>query len=111
MRNALRLCATVSSSLPARPTPPPPSRRPAKPPPLNLDRFLQRQRAISLWRSIVRALYKIPKAHRDEPIQYARTEFARHKTVTDLTQIRYLISTGKTEFDGMQRYIDELAAR
>jgi hypothetical protein len=107
MRNTLRLFATVSSSLPARP---PPARKAGKPP-LSLEHFVQRQRVISLWRSVVRAIYKIPKAHRDEPVQYARNEFERHKNVTDLTQIRYLISTGKTEFDGMQRYIDELAAR
>jgi hypothetical protein len=31
--------------------------------------------------------------------------------VQDVTQIRYLVSTGKTEFESMQRYIDELAAR
>ena len=106
MRNTLRLLATVSSSVPARP----PLRRAGKPT-LGLENFLQRQRVISLWRSVVRALHKIPKAHRDEPMQYARNEFERHKKVTDLTQIRYLISTGKTEFDSMQRYIDELAAR
>jgi hypothetical protein len=102
MRHTLRLLATISSST---------ARSRASKPTLSLEHFLQRQRAISLWRSIVRALYKIPKAHRDEPMQYARHEFARHKNVTDLTQIRYLISTGKTDFDGMQRYIDELAAR
>jgi hypothetical protein len=44
-------------------------------------------------------------------MRYARNEFERQKNVTDLTQIRYLVSTGKAEFEGMQRYIDELAAR
>jgi hypothetical protein len=107
MRNTLRRLATVSSSLPARP---PPARRAGKPA-LSLEHFLQRQRVISLWRSIVRALYRIPKPHRDDPMQYARNEFERHKNVTDVTQIRYLVSTGKTEFEGMQRYINELAAR
>ncbi|KAL2402937.1 hypothetical protein ABEF93_006145 [Exophiala dermatitidis] len=86
------------------------TRRP--PPPLSLDHFIQRQRVLSLWRSILRAAYRIPKSSptRDETIAYARGEFERNRHVEDLSQIRYLISTGKAEFDGMQRYIDELAA-
>ncbi|KAL2416425.1 hypothetical protein ABEF95_002540 [Exophiala dermatitidis] len=81
-------------------------------PPLSLDHFIQRQRVLSLWRSILRAAYRIPKSSptRDETIAYARAEFERNKHVSELSQIRYLISTGKAEFDGMQRYIDELAA-
>jgi hypothetical protein len=109
MHRTLRLLATISSSLPARP--PPSAARRAKKPALSLEHFLQRQRVLSLWRSIVRALYKVPKAHRAEPMQYAREEFERHRDVKDVTQIRYLVSTGKTEFESMQRYIDELAAR
>jgi len=38
----------------------------------------------------------------------AREEFERNKNVTDITQIRYLISTGKTQWDSMERYIDGL---
>jgi Complex 1 protein (LYR family) len=41
--------------------------------------------------------------------QYARHGFLRNRNVTDLAHIRYLISTAKTEFDGMRRYVDELA--
>src|SRR2546421_2117158 len=107
MRKTFRLLARVSSSLPVRP---PQARRAGKPT-LSLEHFVQRQRVLSLWRSIVRTLYKIPKAHRGEPMRYARNEFERQKNVTDLTQIRYLVSTGKAEFEGMQRYIHELAAR
>lgn len=81
-------------------------------PALGLDHFLQRQRVISLWRDIIRATNKIPPSStRDEMRRYAREGFERSRSVTNLTQIRYLISTGKTEFEGMQRYIDELAAR
>ena len=40
-----------------------------------------------------------------------KEEFERHKNVTDITKIRYLISTGKTEFDTMERYIEQLAMR
>ncbi len=111
MRPSLRLfacptsrtaTATAASSQPTR------SR---KPPPLSLDHFIQRQRVLSLWRTILRSLYKIPKDTRGEPIAYARGEFERNRHVGDISQIRYLISTGKAEFDGMQRYIDELASR
>ena len=42
---------------------------------------------------------------------YARGEFERNRNVTSLTQIRYLVSTGKTELDSMQRYIYEQVAR
>lgn len=82
-----------------------------KPPPLSLDQFIQRQRVLGLWRTILRSLYKIPKDTRGEPLAYARGEFERNKHVSDISQIRYLISTGKVEFDSMQRYIDELASR
>ena len=32
-------------------------------------------------------------------IEFARGEFARQKDVTDLRMIRYLLSTGKTDFE------------
>lgn len=81
------------------------------PPPLSLEHFLQRQRALGLYRTILRSLFRIPKDGRAEPIAWARGEFERNRNVKDVTQIRYLISTGKTEFEGMSRYVDELAAR
>ncbi|TKA81055.1 hypothetical protein B0A49_00675 [Cryomyces minteri] len=77
---------------------------------LSLDQFLQRQRVLSLWRQIVRATNKIPApVTRKEMRDFARGEFTRNKDVTDLGHIRYLISTGKTEFDSMKRYVEELA--
>ena len=42
---------------------------------------------------------------------FAREEFERNRNVTELGQIRYLISTGKTQFDSMRRYVDEQARR
>ncbi|EXJ95808.1 hypothetical protein A1O1_00932 [Capronia coronata CBS 617.96] len=80
-------------------------------PPISLDHFIQRQRVLSLWRTILRAAYRVPKDLRTETLAYARGEFERNRHVEDIGQIRYLISTGKAEFDGMQRYIDEMAAR
>ena len=82
-----------------------------KPPPLSLEHFIQRQRVLALYRSILRSLFRIPREKRSEPLAYARGEFERNTHVQDVTQIRYLVSTGKAEFDGMRRYIDELAAQ
>lgn len=106
MRPALRLLATQTGSKPPTGVA---ARLRNKPPPLSLDLFIQRQRVLSLWRDILRSLYKIPSNRRREPVTYARTEFERNRHVQDIQQIRYLISTGKTEFQAMRRYIDELA--
>ncbi|OJJ02395.1 hypothetical protein ASPVEDRAFT_672044 [Aspergillus versicolor CBS 583.65] len=100
MRASLKLFAGVSSNRPSK------LRKPA----VSLDHFIQRQRVISLWREIVRALHKIPNSPtRRELRDYARTEFERQRNVSDLQHIRYLTSTGKSEFDMMKRYIDEQA--
>lgn len=42
---------------------------------------------------------------------HAKGEFMRNKDVKDTSQIRYLVSTGKAEWDGMRRYVEELAMR
>ncbi|CAK7269612.1 hypothetical protein SEPCBS119000_003659 [Sporothrix epigloea] len=82
-----------------------PSRLGGKPV-LSLDHFLQRRRALALYRTIVRGTRQISDATtRVETLQYARGEFERHRGVTDLTHIRYLISTGKTEWENTERYI------
>ena len=41
---------------------------------------------------------------------FARGEFERNKFVYDLGHIRYLISTGKTQFDSMRRYVEQGAS-
>jgi len=109
MRSAARLLSAAATSSHRPPT----KSGLRKPPPPSLEHFIQRQRVLSLWRNILRACYRIPKdsEKRTETIAYAKAEFERNKHVADITQIRYLISTGKTEFESMQRYIDELAAR
>jgi len=105
MRATRLLFKAVPSSPPTKPS------RLRKPPPLSLEHFVQRQRVLGLWRTILRSLFKVPKGKRDEPIAYAKNEFERNKHITEISHIRYLISTGKTEFEKMERYIDELAAR
>ncbi|KAH8428624.1 LYR motif-containing protein 2 [Aspergillus melleus] len=98
MRPSIRLLATVSRGQPSK------LRKPA----IGLDHFIQRQRVLAFWREIVRALHKIPQSStRDELHSYARDEFERHRNVTDLQHIRYLLSTGKSEFETMKRYVDE----
>ncbi|KAH8682757.1 hypothetical protein BX600DRAFT_50186 [Xylariales sp. PMI_506] len=73
---------------------------------LSLDHFLQRSRALSLYRTILRGTRRIgDPATRSETRSFARAEFERHRGVTDLGHIRYLLSTGKTEWENMERYI------
>ncbi|KAL3450132.1 complex 1 protein-domain-containing protein [Aspergillus insuetus] len=101
MRSSLKLLVAVNPTRSSK----------LRKPTISLDHFIQRQRVIALWREIVRALNKIPNSPtRSELRDYARQEFERHRNVTDLQHIRYLISTGKSEFDMMRRYIDEQAA-
>jgi len=70
-------------------------------PRLNLSNFLLRQRVIALWRDVVRTTNKIPKGapSRREIKEFAREEFERNKGVDDSVQIRYLVSTGKTQLE------------
>ncbi|KAI1454576.1 hypothetical protein F4805DRAFT_439130 [Annulohypoxylon moriforme] len=74
---------------------------------LSLDHFLLRSRALSLYRSVVRGTRRISDpTTRAETRNFARAEFERHRYVTDVGHIRYLLSTGKTEWESMERYID-----
>ncbi|TQN65832.1 Subtilisin-like protease 2, partial [Colletotrichum shisoi] len=74
---------------------------------LSLDQFLQRSRVISLYREIIRGTGRIADPNtRAESRRFVRDEFERHRDVTDLGHIRYLISTGKTEWQGMERYVE-----
>ena len=80
-----------------------------KTPPLSLDFFLQRQRVLSLWREILRALAKISDdSMAMEMRAFAREEFIRHRQVTDIAKIRYLISTGREQFRSMSRYVEQI---
>ena len=73
---------------------------------LSLDQFLQRQRVLSLWRDVLRATNKISTSDtRGEMRLFARREFERNRHVDDLSQIKYLISTGRDQMNGMTRYV------
>ncbi|KAI1746780.1 complex 1 LYR protein [Xylaria castorea] len=75
-------------------------------PTLSLDHFLQRARVLALYRTVLRGTRHIgDPATRSETRSFARAEFERHRGVTDINHIRYLLSTGKTEWESMERYI------
>ncbi|KAK3305416.1 complex 1 protein-domain-containing protein [Chaetomium strumarium] len=76
---------------------------------LSLEHFIQRARALALYRSILRSTRQIADARtRAETRRFARDEFERHRGVTDIDHTRYLLSTGKTEWESMERYINGL---
>ncbi|KAI1159973.1 complex 1 protein-domain-containing protein [Nemania serpens] len=84
-----------------RTRPPPPKSRPR--PALSLE---HRARVLALYRAVLRGTRHISDAAaRSETRGFARAEFERHRGVTDLDHIRYLLSTGKTEWESMERYI------
>ncbi|KAF5532929.1 LYR motif-containing protein [Fusarium napiforme] len=83
-------------------------------PTLSLDQnriqFIQRGRVLAFYRTILRGTKKIADpTTRAESRKYARDEFERRRNVTDASHVRYLLSIGKTEWEGMERYIDVLA--
>ncbi|KAK4162389.1 hypothetical protein QBC43DRAFT_321847 [Cladorrhinum sp. PSN259] len=80
-----------------------------KKPALGLEHFLQRARVLSFYRTILRGSRRISDPNtKAETLRFARQEFERNRHVTDISHIRYLLSTGKTEWEGMERYIDGL---
>lgn len=96
--------------------------------------FLQRARVLALYRTVLRGTRRISdQKTRDETRLFARQEIERHRHVQDLVclplpssppvqqlllhriladrppsqqHIRYLLSTGKTQWDGLERFID-----
>lgn len=105
----LRTCLRISNITPT--TRAHSSAKPRRPssklgPTVSLDHFLQRSKAISLYRRILRDCRRIPDAgSREETRRFVRDDFERNRGVTDLSQIKYLIGTGKTQWEGMERYI------
>ncbi|KXX79687.1 LYR motif-containing protein 2 [Madurella mycetomatis] len=76
---------------------------------MSLEHFIQRARVLSFYRTILRSTRQITDpVTRAETRKFARDEFERHRGVTDLGHIRYLLSTGKTEWESMERYINGL---
>ena len=102
MRPSLLQLASI-----AKRSPGPSKSRLRKPAPLSLDHFIQRQRVIHLYRDIIRSVYRhMLPPQRDESVAYAKGEFLRNKDAQEVDRIRYLISTGKAEWDGLRRGIE-----
>ncbi|KAL2268217.1 hypothetical protein VTJ83DRAFT_3063 [Remersonia thermophila] len=81
-------------------------RKPRLKPALTLEHFIQRSRVLSFYRTILRGVRRIPDPKtRAETKKFVRDELERRRGVTDLGHIRYLLSTGKTEWESMERYI------
>ncbi|KAI0876959.1 complex 1 LYR protein [Hypoxylon argillaceum] len=100
----IQLCPATALRRYATSTPPPPKSRLR--PTLSLEHFLQRARVLALYRTVLRGTRHISDpATRSETRSFARAEFERHRGVTDLDHVRYLLSTGKTEWESMERYI------
>ncbi|KAK4186285.1 hypothetical protein QBC35DRAFT_501621 [Podospora australis] len=95
-------CSSSSGSQPQRPS----SKLGAT---LSLEHFVQRSRVLSFYRAILRSTRRISDpTTKADTLRHVRQEFERNKNVTDLGHIRYLLSTGKTEWESMERYIDGL---
>ncbi|KFY68885.1 hypothetical protein V496_00708 [Pseudogymnoascus sp. VKM F-4515 (FW-2607)] len=78
-------------------------------PTVSLEHFLQRGKVLSLWRRVLRDTRRIADLEtRAETRRMAKDEFQRNKDVKDISQIKYLISTGKSQWDATERYIDGL---
>ncbi|KFX90135.1 hypothetical protein O988_08332 [Pseudogymnoascus sp. VKM F-3808] len=78
-------------------------------PTVSLEHFLQRGKVLSLWRRVLRDTRRIGDLQtRAETRKMARDEFELNRNVKDISQIKYLISTGKSQWDATERYIDGL---
>ncbi|KAI6247136.1 hypothetical protein HI914_04707 [Erysiphe necator] len=63
-------------------------------------KFILRAKVLSLYRMILRSSSCISKVEqRREVTKYVRNEFERNREVSDLMRIRYLVSTGKAEWE------------
>lgn len=70
-------------------------------PPLSLPAFLLRQQVLSLYRTVLRTTFQLPKSAstRQELRDLARAEMERNRSVADLAQVRYLLSAGRAEVE------------
>ena len=84
----------------------------AQGPVLSVKHFVQRSRALALYRDIIRTTTMLNNPGLEQELRStARAEFERNRNVMDLTHIRYLISTGKTELEDKKRYFETVVGR
>ncbi|KAI6363196.1 hypothetical protein MCOR25_005982 [Pyricularia grisea] len=87
-----------------------PSSRPASRlgPTLDLESFIRRSKVMSLYRSFVRATYKIEDPQtRKETLQYFRAEFESNRGVTDASHVSHLLSMGRTMLGSIERSVNQ----
>ncbi|KAI0160785.1 hypothetical protein GGR57DRAFT_392083 [Xylariaceae sp. FL1272] len=102
----MRSCRSVANAFRSYATNTKPSRLGTT---LSLEHFLQRARVLAFYRTILRGTSHIRDSMtKSETRQFARAEFERHRNVKDAAHVRYLMSTGKTEWESMERYIGGL---
>ncbi|XP_017553212.1 LYR motif-containing protein 2 [Pygocentrus nattereri] len=71
---------------------------------LNLKQFLQRQRVLGLYRSMLRTIRLVPdEADRKYLRDWAREEFKRNKEATNQDAIRMMITQASNHLEELRR--------
>ncbi|KAL7872373.1 hypothetical protein SRHO_G00073560 [Serrasalmus rhombeus] len=71
---------------------------------LNLKQFLQRQRVLGLYRSMLRTIRQVPdEADRKYLRDWAREEFKRNKEATNQDAIRMMITQANNHLEELRR--------
>ncbi|XP_066532722.1 LYR motif-containing protein 2 [Hoplias malabaricus] len=71
---------------------------------LTLRQFLQRQRILGLYRSMLRTIRQVPdEADRKYLRDWAREEFRRNKEATNQDAIRMMITQAKNHLEELRR--------
>ncbi|XP_036438276.1 LYR motif-containing protein 2 [Colossoma macropomum] len=71
---------------------------------LNLKQFLQRQRVLGLYRSMLRTIRQVPdEADRKYLKDWAREEFKRNKEATNQDAIRMMITQANNHLEELRR--------
>ncbi|XP_038616886.1 LYR motif-containing protein 2 isoform X2 [Tachyglossus aculeatus] len=74
---------------------------------MTLRQFLRRQQVLGLYRSILRAIRRVPdRLDRGHLQDWARQEFRRNKSATDEDAIRMMITQGNMQLKELVRALD-----
>uniref|UniRef100_W5NJY7 LYR motif-containing protein 2 n=2 Tax=Lepisosteus oculatus TaxID=7918 RepID=W5NJY7_LEPOC len=71
---------------------------------LTLKQFIQRQKVLGLYRSMLRTIRRVPDAADRQFLQsWAREEFRRNRGATDQDAIRMMITQGNMHLQDLQK--------
>ncbi|XP_053699906.1 LYR motif-containing protein 2 [Synchiropus splendidus] len=71
---------------------------------LTLKQFLQRQKVLGIYRSMLRAIQQVPEeADRKYLRDWARDEFKRNRGATDQDAVRMMITQAKNHLEELQK--------